>query len=64
MGGWDEGGGLSASDKKKKALCFFSGKRNELARASDDPAIKALDSRPCDGQAPPPGRAPHPVPPP
>jgi hypothetical protein len=64
MGGWDESGGLSVADKKKKALCFFSGKRNELARASDDPAIKALDSRPCDGQTPPPGRAPHPVPPP
>ena len=63
MGGWDEGDGVSADVKKKQALCYFGGKRNEAARASDDPNIKALDSRPCEGQAipNPPNGAPHPV---
>src|SRR5262249_10203625 len=51
MGGWDVSDGVSAEAKKKKALCFFGGKRNEAARASEDPAVRVLDSALCQGQA-------------
>jgi hypothetical protein len=62
IGGWNTADGVSAEAKKKKALCFLGGRRNEAARASEDPAIRALEAAPCAGQEPPPpSRDPHPV---
>lgn len=54
LGGWD------TDENRKKALCYFGGKRNEIARASSTPAIRALDSRPCEGQIATPNAEPHP----
>jgi hypothetical protein len=44
IGGWPEG---DVEAQKKKALCFFAGRRNEAARTSDDPTIRALDGAAC-----------------
>lgn len=63
MGGWSEDGEQNVEQMKKKALCFFGGKRNAAAKASDDPAIKAFDAKACEGQvATPPNGQPHPLP--
>jgi len=62
MGGWNEDGNLTADQMKKKALCFFGGKRNAAAKASDDPAVRAFDAKACEGQvASPPNGQPHPI---
>ncbi|MBX3233796.1 MAG: DUF1588 domain-containing protein [Labilithrix sp.] len=61
IGGWSSPDATPADAMKKKALCFLGGKRNEAARASDDPQIRALDARPCAGQDGPPNRDPHPI---
>jgi hypothetical protein len=62
MGGWDESDGVAADVKRKNALCFLAGKRNEAARESEDPAVKALEKASCNRDAPPPPSAdPHPV---
>jgi hypothetical protein len=59
LGGWDSSDGVGVEVKKNKALCFLGGKRNEAARASDDPAIQALVSARCPGQDGAPGLEPH-----
>jgi hypothetical protein len=61
--GWNPNIQPEAAKRKHLIGCWLAGKRNEIARASSDPAEQAFDGKSCDTTpTPSPGPNPHPLP--